>query len=185
MNLGRAPRLIAADPGFFSAANEAAATAQGVKRVCIPSHATKSPSHATKSAARQRWFATARNGGPAASTASASPSARHGLNRCRYKREGAMKPWVGLGVIADNVINIGRAMDKRVLEKPAGLAAADIPIGGEHVHRSPAERHHAGPEGRRPVRRTRPCYRDRVRVIAPHGARTIPKARSLRVRPGN
>ena len=37
---------------------------------------------------------------------------RHGLNRSRYKDEAGMKRWVGLGVIADNLINIGRAMAK-------------------------------------------------------------------------
>ena len=38
---------------------------------------------------------------------------RHGLNRCRYKGDAGMKRWVGLGVIADNIINIGRAMGKQ------------------------------------------------------------------------
>ena len=38
---------------------------------------------------------------------------RHGLNRCRYKGDAGMKRWVGLGVIADTLINIGRAMAKR------------------------------------------------------------------------
>jgi Transposase DDE domain len=33
---------------------------------------------------------------------------RHGLNRCRYRGEAGMQRWVGLGVIADNLINIGR-----------------------------------------------------------------------------
>jgi IS5 family transposase len=36
---------------------------------------------------------------------------RHGLNRCRYKGETGMKRWVGLGVIADNLVNIGREME--------------------------------------------------------------------------
>jgi len=38
---------------------------------------------------------------------------RHGLDRCRYKGDAGMKRWVGLGVIADNLINIGRAMEQR------------------------------------------------------------------------
>jgi hypothetical protein len=38
---------------------------------------------------------------------------RHGLSRCRYKGDAGMKRWVGLGVIADNVINIGHAMEKQ------------------------------------------------------------------------
>jgi len=40
---GRAPEKVAADPGFFSAANESKAEQMGVKRVSIPSHDTKSP----------------------------------------------------------------------------------------------------------------------------------------------
>jgi transposase, IS5 family len=38
---------------------------------------------------------------------------RHVLSRCRYKGDAGMKRWVGLGVIADNVINIGHAMEKQ------------------------------------------------------------------------
>jgi transposase, IS5 family len=41
--LGRAPHLAAADAAFYSAKNEAAAKAKGVKRVCIPNRSTKSP----------------------------------------------------------------------------------------------------------------------------------------------
>jgi hypothetical protein len=35
---------------------------------------------------------------------------RHGLNRCRYKGLPGVQRWVGLGVIADNLINIGHAL---------------------------------------------------------------------------
>ncbi len=38
---------------------------------------------------------------------------RHGLTRCRYKGLVGMHRWVGLGVIADNIVNIGRAMKKK------------------------------------------------------------------------
>jgi hypothetical protein len=55
--LGRTPRLVAADPGFFSAANEAAATGQGVNASASPSHATKSAGR--KREQKKRWF---RNG---------------------------------------------------------------------------------------------------------------------------
>ncbi len=50
---GRAPERVAADPGFFSAANESKAGEMGVNRVSIPSHDTKSP---TQTAQKQRWF---------------------------------------------------------------------------------------------------------------------------------
>jgi IS5 family transposase len=55
--LGRTPRLVAADAGFYSARNEAAAKASGVKRVCIPNRSTKSV--ARKREQKKRWF---RNG---------------------------------------------------------------------------------------------------------------------------
>jgi transposase, IS5 family len=38
---------------------------------------------------------------------------RHGLNRCRYRGEDGMKRWVELGVISDNLINIGRAINEK------------------------------------------------------------------------
>ncbi len=41
---------------------------------------------------------------------------RHGLNRCRYKGENGMKRWVGLSVISDNLINIGRAIAKQTAQ---------------------------------------------------------------------
>src|SRR6266581_8280504 len=40
---GCTPHLVAVDAGFYSAKNEAAAKAKGVKRVCIPNRSTKSP----------------------------------------------------------------------------------------------------------------------------------------------
>src|SRR5689334_7915831 len=51
---GRAPQRVAADPGFFSAANESKAQQIGVSRFSIPSHDTKSP--ARKQRQKQRWF---------------------------------------------------------------------------------------------------------------------------------
>lgn len=55
--LGRPPRLVAADAAFYSAKNEAAAKAKGVKRVCIPNRSTKSPERRREQ--KKRWF---RNG---------------------------------------------------------------------------------------------------------------------------
>jgi transposase, IS5 family len=67
--LGRPPHMVAADAAFYSAKNEAAAYAQGVKRVCIPNRSTKSPER--KREQRKRWFRNDRNGGPDARDASA------------------------------------------------------------------------------------------------------------------
>jgi IS5 family transposase len=109
--LGRAPRLVAADAAFYSNRNEAAAKARGVKRVCIPNRSTKSPER--KREQRKRWFRNGQKWRTGCEGRISVVKRRHGLDRCRYKGFVGMQRWVGLGVIADNIVNIGRAMEKR------------------------------------------------------------------------
>ena len=110
--LGRTPHLVAADAGFYSAKNEAAAKEKGVKRVCVPNRSTKSAERRREQ--KKRWF---RNGQKWRSGCEGRISVikrRHGLDRSRYKGDAGMKRWVGLGVIADNLINIGRIRNQPV-----------------------------------------------------------------------
>jgi IS5 family transposase len=109
--LGRTPYLVAADAGFYSAKNEAAAKAKGVKRVSIPNRATKSPERRREQ--KKRWFRNGQKWRTGCEGRISVVKRRHGLDRCRYKGLAGMRRWVGLGVIADNLINIGRAMHKR------------------------------------------------------------------------
>jgi len=109
--LGRIPRLVAADAAFYSAKNEAVAKAKGVKRVCIPNRSTKSPERRREQ--KKRWFRQGQKWRTGCEGRISVVKRRHGLNRCRYKGDAGMKRWVGLGVIADNLINIGRAMAKK------------------------------------------------------------------------
>jgi transposase, IS5 family len=109
--LGRTPRLVAADAGFYSAKNEEAAKAKGVKRVCIPNRSSKSPER--KRLQKKRWFRNGQKWRTGCEGRISVVKRRHGLTRCRYKGDAGMKRWVGLGVIADNCINIGRAMAKQ------------------------------------------------------------------------
>ena len=109
--LGRVPHLVAADAAFYSAKNEAAAKAQGVKRVCIPNRSTKSAER--KREQRKRWFRNGQKWRTGCEGRISVTKRRHGLNRCRYKANDGMKRWVGLGVVADNLINMGRAKKKR------------------------------------------------------------------------
>jgi IS5 family transposase len=102
---GRVPEVVAADPGFFSAANEAQAEERGVRRVSIPSHATKSP--ARKQRQKQRWFKKLQKWRTGCEGRISVLKSRHGLERSRYKGLDGIKRWVGLGVIADNIIHIG------------------------------------------------------------------------------
>src|SRR5271166_260353 len=111
--LGRAPRLVAADAAFYSAKNEAAAKAKGVKRVCIPNRSTKSPER--KREQRKRWFRNGQKWRTGSEGRISVVKRRHGLARCRYKGYVGMNRWVGLGVIADNVVNLGRAIEKQTI----------------------------------------------------------------------
>ena len=108
--LGRAPHLVAADAAFYSTKNEATAKAMGVKRVCIPNRSTKSPER--KREQKKRWFRNGQKWRTGCEGRISVVKRRHGLDRCRYKGDAGMQRWVGLGVIADNLINIGHAMEK-------------------------------------------------------------------------
>jgi Transposase DDE domain len=98
---------------FYSLRNEAAAKAKGVKRVCIPNRSTKSPER--KREQRKRWFRNGQKWRTGCEGRISVVKRRHGLDRCRYKGYIGMNRWVGLGVIADNVVNIGRALDRQAL----------------------------------------------------------------------
>jgi IS5 family transposase len=106
--LGRSPDLAAADAGFYSAKNVAQAEAMGVKRVSVPHRGTKSP--ARRQHQKQRWFKKGQKWRTGCEGRISLLKRRHGLRRSLYKKEAGMKRWVGLGVIADNLINIGRAL---------------------------------------------------------------------------
>lgn len=109
--LGRASRIVAADAAFYSAKNEVAVKAKGAKRVCIPNRSTKSIERRCEQ--KKRWFRNGQKWRTGCEGRISVAKRRHGLNRCRYKGEAGMKRWGGLGVIADNIVNIGRAMEKR------------------------------------------------------------------------
>ena len=112
--LGRTPRLVAADAGFYSAKNEAAAKAKGVKRISIPNRSTKSLER--KRVQKKRWFRNGQKWRTGCEGRISVIKRRHGLNRSRYRGVAGMQRWVGLGVIADNLISMGNAMAKQAKE---------------------------------------------------------------------
>jgi IS5 family transposase len=105
---GHVPIVAAADTGFFSAANEARAEQLGVKRVAVPSQSTKSV--ARKQTQKKRWFKKAQAWRTGCEGRISVLKRRHGMNRSRYKGTDGMRRFVGLAVIADNVIHIGDAL---------------------------------------------------------------------------
>jgi IS5 family transposase len=108
--MDRTPDLVAADAGFYSAKNVAKAEEMGVKRVSVPNRSTKSP--ARRQLQKKRWFKKGQKWRTGCEGRISLLKRRHGLRRSLYKKDAGMKRWVGLGVIADNLINIGRALAK-------------------------------------------------------------------------
>ena len=100
---GRAPDLAAGDRGFSSAANERAATERGVRRVILPRRGPKSP--ARRAYEHQRWFRRGQRWRVGCEGRISVLKRRHGLDRCRYHGEDGMNRWVGLGVIANNLVS--------------------------------------------------------------------------------
>ena len=109
--LGRAPELAAADAGFYSERNERAAHAMGVKRVSIPNRSTKSV--ARRAHQRKRWFRKGQKWRTGCEGRISVLKRRHGLKRCYYRGADGMERWVGFGVIADTLINMGTVLASR------------------------------------------------------------------------
>jgi IS5 family transposase len=105
---GRAPALVAADAAYYSQDNECAIQRRGVKWVSIPNRHTRSPER--KCLQKRRWFKKGQRWRTGCEGRISVLKRRHGLRRCLYRGLEGMKRWVGLGVIADNLINMGRVL---------------------------------------------------------------------------
>lgn len=105
---GRAPALVAADAAFYSHDNERAVKKSGVKWVSIPNRQTRSPER--RQLQKRRWFKKGQRWRTGCEGRISVLKRRHGLRRCLYRGLEGMKRWVGLGVIADNLMSIGRAL---------------------------------------------------------------------------
>jgi IS5 family transposase len=116
--LGRVPGWIVADAGFYSRTNEESAQAMGVKYVSIPNRSTRSEER--RRLEKQRWFKQGQKWRTGCEGRISVLKRRHGLGRCRYHGLQGMRRWVGLGVIADNLINIGRHLARRSPREKCG-----------------------------------------------------------------
>jgi transposase, IS5 family len=107
---GSVPRIVAADTGFYSQANEKRLQEMGVKNVSVPHRNTRSEQR--RSHQKKRSFKEGQRGRTGCEGRISVLKRRHGLNRCLYRGQDGMKRWVGLGVIADNLINMGLCLAK-------------------------------------------------------------------------
>ena len=108
---GRLPRLVAADAAFYSQANEKKVKEMGVSWIAVPNRSTRSEERRTLQ--KRRWFRAAQKWRTGSEGRISVLKRRHGLNRCRYRGLQGMERWVGLGIIADNLIHIGGQLARK------------------------------------------------------------------------
>jgi transposase, IS5 family len=111
--LGQIPKMVAADAAFFSTDNQIQAQAKGVEKLAVPNKRTRSRKQWEHQ--RQRWFKRAQRWRVGCEGRISVLKRKHGLLRCRYHGMEGMKRWVGLGAIANNLVQIG----KQLARKPA------------------------------------------------------------------
>ena len=109
--LGRVPQLVTADAGYYAHSHERALEEMGVKRVAVPNRNTRSAERKAKE--KSRWFKRAQAWRTGCEGRINVLKRRHGLRRCLYRGADGIKRWVGLGILADNLINIGKVMATR------------------------------------------------------------------------
>lgn len=109
--LGRVPKLVAADAGFFSTGNQTQAKEKGVEKLSVPNKRTRS--RAVWQQQRQRWFKRAQRWRVGCEGRISVLKRKHGLLRCRYHGMEGMNRWVGLGVIANNLLQIGKQLARQ------------------------------------------------------------------------
>ncbi len=99
---GRMPDLAAADRGFTSAGNERTALERGVRHVILPACGARSPSR--RPFERQRWFRRGQRWRVGCEGRISVLRRRFGLRRCLHHGQDGAERWVGLGVIANNLV---------------------------------------------------------------------------------
>ena len=80
-----------------------------MKQISIPNLSTRHPERRRQQ--KKRWFRRAQKWRAGSEGRISLLKRRHGLDR--YHGQDGMKRWVGLGVLADNLINMGRLMAAR------------------------------------------------------------------------
>jgi len=105
---GGTPDLVAADSAFYTSANEKALEDKGINRISVPNRKTRSAARREKQ--KQRWFKRGQRWRTGCEGRISVLKRRHGLDRCLYRGQDGMKRWVGLGIIADNLISMGTVL---------------------------------------------------------------------------
>ena len=111
----QAPRLAAADRGFWNSANEKAAVQLGVQQVVLPACGRLSSSRAARQ--KQRWFRRGQGWRAGIEARLSTLKHRFGMQRALYKGEIGFERHVGWCIIAHNVVAMSRARVKSADER--------------------------------------------------------------------
>jgi IS5 family transposase len=112
---GQAPRLAAADRGFWSSANEKAALQLGVKQVVLPACGRLSSYRAARQ--KQRWFRHGQGWRAGIEARLSTLKHRFDMERALYKGEIGFERHVGWCIIAHNLVAMSRARGKNYNER--------------------------------------------------------------------
>jgi IS5 family transposase len=110
----QAPHLAAADRGFWSAANEAAAKELGVKRIVLPGRGRLSKKRAARQ--KERWFRRGQGWRAGAEARISTLKHRFGMERAYYKGEAGFERYVGCCVLAQNLAAMARKKNANTKE---------------------------------------------------------------------
>ena len=102
----RPPYLAAADRGFWSAANEAAAQQLGVKRTVLPGRGRLSKQRAARQ--KERWFRGGQGWRAGIEARISTLKHRFGMERAYYKGAAGFERYVGSCVLVQNLVAIVR-----------------------------------------------------------------------------
>jgi IS5 family transposase len=103
---GRPPNQMSGDRGVHSSQNEQIAQQRGVQRVVLPQPGRKS--EARKQHEKQPWFVRGRKWHAGVEGRISVLKRRNELDRCRDHGTQGFNNWVGWGVIAGNLLVLGR-----------------------------------------------------------------------------
>jgi transposase, IS5 family len=107
----RAPQLLAADRGLYSAENERLAHQAGVKRVVLPKSGRLS--HEREQHEKQRWFKRGFRFRAGIEGRISVLGRAFGLDACLDHGEEGMGRWVGWGILTHNLRQISRTQPAR------------------------------------------------------------------------
>jgi transposase, IS5 family len=113
---GRAPEIATGDRGFYSAANERAASELGVKKVALPFRGKRSATRRKQE--KQPWFRRALRWRAGIEGRIGTLKHRFDMERARYKGDTGFKRSVGWSVITNNLVSIARARVRRAADGP-------------------------------------------------------------------